>query len=46
MQPSSQAMFRPSTRMICIPSSSWRTSSGVLPWTMFQYREEGMGIWA
>ena len=31
MRPSSQAMFRPSTRMICIPSLSWRTSSGVLP---------------
>ena len=28
---SSQAMFFPNVRMICIPSASWRTSSGVFP---------------
>ena len=38
-------MLRPRVRMTAMPSSSLRTSSGVLPWTMFQYREETMGIW-
>ena len=32
----SQAMFRPSVRMICIPSRSCLASSAVLPWTMGQ----------
>ena len=31
-----QSRFRAKFRMVCIPSASWRTSSGVLPWTMFQ----------
>ena len=31
--------------MTASPSSSRRTSSGVVPWTMFQYREETTGIW-
>ena len=30
--------------MTASPSSSRRTSSGVVPWTMFQYREETTGI--
>ena len=30
-------MFRPSVRMVCKPSSSRWTSSGVLPCTMHQY---------
>ena len=32
----SQAMFRPRARITCIPSSSFFTSSGLLPWTTFQ----------
>ena len=41
----SQAMLQPRVRMTDRPSSSCRTSSGVLPWTMFQYREDTTGIW-
>ncbi len=32
----SHAMFRPRVRMTCRPSGSCSTSSGVLPWTIFQ----------
>ena len=37
-------MFFPSVRMIWSPSRSCRTSSGVLPWTMFQYCDETIGM--
>ena len=37
-------MFRPSVRMVWRPSLSWRTSSGVLPYTMFQYWLLAMGM--
>ena len=40
-----KAMFRPNVRIICIPSKSCLTSSGVFPCTIFQYCEETMGIW-
>ena len=40
----SHAMLRPSSLITCIPSSSWRTWSGVLPCTMFQYFDETTGI--
>ena len=30
--------------MVCRPSRSWRTSSGVLPWTWFQYWEGTTGM--
>ena len=41
-----QAMLRPMLRMVCIPSKSLRTSSGVMPWTIFQYVEVTMGMLA
>jgi hypothetical protein len=37
-------MFLPSVLIVCSPSKSRRTSSGVLPWTEFQYCEVTMGI--
>ena len=37
-------MFCPSTLIVCNPSSSFRTSSGVKPCTEFQYWDETMGI--
>ena len=44
MDLSIQAMFLPRTRMICMPSSSFFTSSGHCPCTMFQYWEDTTGI--
>ena len=44
MHLSSQAILRPSVRITCMPSRSCRTSSGVLPCTMFQYFEDTTGI--
>ena len=38
------AMFHANTLMFCIPSSSFKTSSGVFPCTMFQYLPETTGI--
>jgi hypothetical protein len=46
MQRISQAMFFPRVRMVCMPSRSCLTSSGVLPKTPFQYWELTLGIWA
>jgi len=46
MHLSSQAILRPSVRITCMPSRSCRTSSGVLPCTMFQYVEPATGICA
>ena len=37
-------MFRASVRTVCMPSSSFRTSPGVRPWTEFQYRLEATGM--
>ena len=45
MHRSSQAMSLPRLRMICMPSLSCRTSSGVLPCTMHQYWEDTSGMW-
>ena len=39
---SSQAMLRPSVRIVCMPSRSRRTSSGLLPCTEFQYCDGAM----
>ena len=39
-----QAIFFPRVRIVCRPSRSCRTSSGVLPWTEFQYCEVTTGI--
>ena len=40
----SHAIFSPRVRIICKPSRSCITSSGVLPWTIFQYLDETTGI--
>ena len=37
-------MFRASVRMVCKPSASIAASPAALPWTLFQYRLEAMGI--
>ena len=37
-------MFRASTRIVYSPSSSRNTSSGFAPKTIFQYRDETIGI--
>ena len=37
-------MLRASVRMVCIPSASCRTSSGVFPCTIFQYCEDTIGM--
>src|SRR5574344_499441 len=41
---SMKAMFLPTTLIVCMPSRSCFTSSGVLPCTIFQYLEETIGI--
>jgi len=38
------AIFLPNERIVCKPSSSSCTSSGVYPWTLFQYWLEAIGI--
>lgn len=38
------AMFRPSVRITCMPSRSCRTSSAVLPCTLFQYWLDATGM--
>ena len=38
------AMFRPSVRMVWRPSLSWRTSSGVLPYTLFLFWLLALGL--
>ena len=40
----SQAMLRARVRIVCRPYRSWRTSSGVFPWTWFQYWEDTIGM--
>ena len=39
-----KAILLPRIRMVCIPSTSFLTSSGFVPCTMFQYLEETIGI--
>ncbi len=39
-----KAMFSPSCRMVCIPSSSRVTSAGSVPWAILQYCEGTTGM--
>lgn len=41
---SSHAMFSPKVRIVCKPSASFRTSSGVNPCTEFQYCDDTIGM--